>query len=92
MKGQKLPAPRAVSVNEICSECGELWALHPADATLLDCVRLLKLRPSTTIVTSPCNCWCHHTLTVTPPALPYVPYYWTSDVSNDLSLTSGSSD
>ena len=65
---QKLPVPRPVSINEVCSECGEIWALHPENATLVDCVRLLKAKPSTTYLQSlPCNCWCHHSGTVTYP-------------------------
>ena len=80
---QPLPVPHPVSINEVCSECGEMWVLHPPNATLVDCVRLLKNKPtSTVVVSSPCHCWCHHYGSTTP-YLPPIPIW----VSNETTTS-----
>lgn len=42
-----MPRPRPITTERICSECELDWELHPSNATLSDCVRLLKSRGQT---------------------------------------------
>jgi hypothetical protein len=43
------PMPEPVIVKTICSLCDEPWELHGDKPTTLDCIRLLKARPTTVI-------------------------------------------
>jgi hypothetical protein len=45
--------PEPVIVKTICSLCDEPWELHGDNPTTLDCIRLLKARPTTVIQQAP---------------------------------------
>lgn len=38
--------PKPVVVSQVCDVCGEDWNLHPESPTVLDCVEILKRRPT----------------------------------------------
>lgn len=39
---KRVPTPKPVVVEQVCSICDEDWAEHPEDATVMDCVEILK--------------------------------------------------
>lgn len=39
----KAPEPKAVTTSQVCSVCGEDWAEHPENPTVLDCITVLKM-------------------------------------------------
>lgn len=43
----KQTKPEPISINIVCSLCGEGWSGHGADPTTLDCIRLLKAKVRT---------------------------------------------
>ena len=50
---KRVPTPKPVVVEEVCSLCNEDWDLHPKDATAADCIEILKAKKAKH------DC-CHH--------------------------------
>lgn len=55
----KIPTPEPVPKDLICSICDQPWSLHPDDATVLDCVKLLKAKIPITLPTYPYVQWSY---------------------------------
>lgn len=49
--------PKPMPITIVCTLCGEPWELHPEDPTALDCIAILRAKPTTTVCTHTHYCW-----------------------------------
>lgn len=67
MKKHQHPVPEPVSINVVCSLCGEPWNQHQevdGEVTTLECIRLLKAKPPVYV---PQYQWWYQTWPTKPP-------------------------
>lgn len=90
---KRVPTPKPVVVEEVCSLCNEDWDLHPENATAADCIEILRAKK----VKHDC---CHHihwtytypytsTWTINPPVqvTPTAPHWYSPNIAGTADST-----